>query len=411
VGLPAQDSPWKPSFSAFGTLGEAQSSTDLVEFRANPDQLRGLTRKPSYFLDTRFGLQASMELDPTLFATVQVVSRYRFDGTYRPLFTLATLTWNPLPALKVRGGVFPLDAVPSGEYPDVGYSCLWVRPPVETFLGARNPIVGLDLRATFPAGANSTLEWRGFGGRYLGSVAVDHVGPMSIAGAPDLGTWLKFSRGPWQARVTASLIGNTHSFPQPIPTLQAVLQALAVELHDPQLNQAAADLWTEGRNTWGMEADLTFQQGPVQAEALLAGIRSHAYLIPPDRFGYISLGYRVGQVVPYGVFARNVSERVQPMPLGILPAITAGPLAPVAQGIVASLTNAVDQTAKDQNTYSLGLRWDFSRHADLKFQVDTVRAHNAWGLEYNPSPDPAATWNGHMTVTSVCLDFILGGGR
>lgn len=76
-----------------------------------------------------------------------------------------------------------------------------------------------------------------------------------------------------------------------------------------------------------------------------------------------------------------------------------------------SLANAVDQTAKDQNTYSLGLRWDFAPHADLKFQVDTVRAHNADGLEYNPSPYPATGWDGRMTVTSICLDFILGGGR
>ena len=60
--------------------------------------------KPTADRDTRLGLQLSSRLSETLLATVQVISKLRYDNSYKPGISLACLTWTPTANAQFRAG-------------------------------------------------------------------------------------------------------------------------------------------------------------------------------------------------------------------------------------------------------------------------------------------------------------------
>jgi hypothetical protein len=129
---------------------------------------------------------------------------------------------------------------------------------------------------------------------------------------------------------------------------------------------------------------------------------SNRLLVPNAWSGYASFGYRLGQVVPYGLFSRVVNNR-PPLPdLGALPQVSAfGAL------LASYVQDLVYYSQNNQNTLAGGLRWDFRANAALKFQVDRIHASASSGLWIRLQPG----WDGKATVFSVTLDFVFGGGR
>lgn len=409
--LRSQEPPWNIQFSAFGTVGAAESSTNQVGFRREITEVDGAYRKPSWSVDTRFGAQMSIKLDPTLFATFQAISKYRYDGTYKPDISNASLTWNPMPGLQVRGGVINFHEVPSGEYIDAGYTYLWVRPPVECFgISPITKFAGVDLIGTIPLGGDTSLEPKIYVGRTLEKSQIDHVGPFNLSGGKILGGWLRLLSGAWRIRLGAGVIRTANPLPDPVPAMQGALRTFAGALGDPKLDVAASNLDVVGTTTWGVEADVVWEDGPHQGQALISSGSSSAYLSPGATYGYISYGYRIRQVVPYVLFSRIVSNRIPRMDLNSLGQVT-GPMAPLAQGLAATINAITDSLGEDQHTLATGLRWDFATKADLKFQVERVHANGTAGLFYVPNPQAPFTWNGRMWVYSVTMDFVLGGGR
>ena len=69
----------------------------------------------------------------------------------------------------------------------------------------------------------------------------------------------------------------------------------------------------------------------------------------------------------------------------------------------AAVDEAITFNQFDQDTISLGARYDFAKNAALKMQVDWAHSRD------NPSmfwvePDP--DWDGRATLFSVTLDFV-----
>ncbi|NTV73839.1 MAG: hypothetical protein HGA66_06490 [Holophaga sp.] len=398
-------------FSAFGTLGVARSDTALVGYRRDVTGHKGIFDKPAWDLDTRLGVQASGRLGENLLATFQVVSRQRYDNTFRPDPTWATLSWTPTPGFQLRAGLLSFDNLPMGDLANVGYTYLWVRPPVEVF----GPVPlsrmrGLDAERTFLLDSGAALEVKAFYGSSVDTVTVDHIGEWDLRGGRLFGGAVKFTAGGFRARLGANFFRFPNDIPEPVPSLQGYLRSFADLLHDPGLAASADAFGTRGRNLRSAQLSLAWESGPWQAQGAVSHASSDNFLFQPAWSGFASLGYRVGKVVPYAMFARNVSKRA-PLPyLGALPSLT-GPLGPAARGLVDTLTTITRARGVDQGTLTAGLRWDIAPQADLKFQVDRVRSHNATGLLYNPDPTRPDAWNGRETVVSVTLDFILGGGR
>src|SRR5664279_1240831 len=82
--LSAQEPAGSWRLSGFGTLGLAASSTDRVEYTRDRTQPKGITKDLSPKLDSRLGVQVNLNLRDDLELVGQVVSTYRYDGTYNP---------------------------------------------------------------------------------------------------------------------------------------------------------------------------------------------------------------------------------------------------------------------------------------------------------------------------------------
>jgi hypothetical protein len=372
----------------------------MVGFRRDVTQPGGVFRKPDWSVDSRFGAQMSIKLDPSLFTTFQVISRYRYDGTYHPDLSEACVTWLPAPGLQLRGGLINIHETTTGEYLDAGYTYLWARPPVEAYgLTPITKLTGFDFLYDLHLGGDTTLETELYAGRTVEKAQIDHVGPFDLSGGNAGALSFKLITGPWKFRLVGATLKSGRNLPQPVPTIQDALTTFGTVLAAPELFKAADSLNTQGTTTWALVGSVVFENGPWQAQAYASSGSSSA-----------SLGYRIKDVVPYGMFSRIVSGRVPRLDMHSL--YTApGPLAPVAQFLAATVNSVTDGPGEDQYTLTAGLRWDFAPKADLKFQIENIRAHDATGLFYNPQPQVPFSWNGRMWVYTITMDFILGGAR
>ena len=402
--LRAQEPATNLQFSAFGTLGLAATDTHKVEFRRTLGQPHGAVDYPQGSVDTRFGVQASSRLSDTLLATVQVVSQYRYDNTYRPDLNWASLTWTPTGTFQARAGRIGLEKLPDGDYANVGYTMLWVRPPVEVYAaGTTNYLDGLDLSQTFAIGADSTLAIRAIAGIANEKAPGGANVPLDLTGSRNIGAALKFQSGGFRGRFSYVRQVPNHNFGPPASDEIAQEKALAVTLGEPKLAAAAEAFEIKGKPIQSYQLGGAWERGPVQAQAAVVRTLYDIPSIPDQWSGFASFGYRLGAVVPYGIYSREVSKRNGPVDLGKV-ALIPGPL---TARLTAEINAAMHLQEVDQTSLCAGLRWDFSDRADLKVQVDRVRARNSTALWVVDDP----TWNGHATVMSVTLDFIFGGVR
>jgi hypothetical protein len=399
-----QDSSAGCQFGAFGTFGVAATNTNKVGYPRNGFQPSGATHRLDPETDSRLGVQLRLPLGESLFATLQAMSQYQYDGTYRPAITWATLTWNPVSTFTVRAGRESFELFESGRNENVGYTYLWVRPPVEVFSSSiLSAIDGLDLTQSFNLGAEAMLSLKAWAGRSVGMAPLrTQSQPMNFSGGHDIGGHAGLTLGPWRGRVEMWQIQVPHDFPPPTGSVAQVLDGYSAALHDPGLARSGSLFPLQGAIGRGYSAGLVYEEGPVQAEALFIRSYFDRYLFNSNQSGFLSMGYRLGKVMPYGMFAKSRSAPLKLPYLGILPELTD----PTSRKVVAGITELVNGVNINQYTYSGGLRWDFSDHADFKLQVDRVWSQGP-PLVINLQPG----FSGHLTVVSAVVDFVFGGGR
>jgi hypothetical protein len=411
----AQEPARNIKFSAFGTLGLAATDTHLVEFRRDSSQYDGAIDKPNAKVDSRLGVQVSARLGDTLLATLQVVSKYNYAGNYRPVPTWACLNWNPVAHFTLAAGYLSYELLPNGDRADVGYTYTFVRPPVEVYgMTGITRLRGVDAAQTFTLGSGTTLQLMG----YLGQSVEKTSGGASF-GTWDLSgglTWAASAMvqsGSFRGRAQSTYFKIPNNFGGTVPELQALLTGLGADLGQPGLAAVANSLNVKGTIGRSLQIGGAWEEGPYQVQGTLWHVTSDYVAIPTTNSGFVMFGYRVGDVVPYGLFARSVSHP-NPIPdlgnLGSLPPYY-GPVASLGAIAAAGVAEGITSIDTNQNTFSSGLRWDFADHADLKFQLDLIRAHNSTALMVNFDPAQGAQWNGKATVMSVTLDFVFGGGR
>ena len=102
---------------------------------------------------------------------------------------------------------------------------------------------------------------------------------------------------------------------------------------------------------------------------------------------YVSAGYRVNKFTPYLTYAQN-------SPGSFLP------------GFPPPTAEAITLANRAQSTVSLGVRWDFMRNTDLKFQYDRVTlSDNSNGFLANVPPGVDLSGQSFHLISAV-VDFV-----
>lgn len=381
------------SFSAFGTVGEVHSSEDKADFTNSIFQPNGAgySRSWSPEVDSLIGGQISARITPELSAVLQVIAEQNYDGTYTPHVEWANIKYQLTPDLSVRIGRVELPTFLFSDTRKVGYTYPWVRPPVEVY--SLLPITASDgvdasYRANFSDVTNTTQG---------SDVQSDTPQPHN--------------RGSAIARDSVN-ISNTTEYKS---------LTFRVSYQHARLTIASLDSFLDTFRLFGPQGDAIADKYNSDSKIVVTEVIGASYdpghwfvisewaharfnsFLGDNTAWYASGGYRVGKFTPYVTYAHESAASNSDSGLaltGLPPALTG-----FAGGLNAAL-NSILEAIPDQSTVSLGARWDFAKHVDLKVQFDHTRLGAlSDGTLINIQPGFAL--GSTVNLFSATVDFVL----
>lgn len=380
----------------FGTLGLARSDNDATEYVRDLSQPYGLTTHWSSKIDSLLGLQANLRLGDQTEGVVQLISRYRYDGSYRPEISWAFLRHDFTPDLQMRLGRLGTEFYMLADSRLIGYANLTVRPPPD-FYGPLifNYLDGVDATASMDIG-NDLLRAKLFIGKSPERTPFHGPTTWNLDGSRLLGGHLDYFTGPWQFRLAhaevkfssneAPLNALMNQFIGTDPFLSTLIPINLTALI-PELSMVRK---TSKFDSFGV----VYDKGPLQVQMMLGRIRHESASYEDNRAGFITAAYRIGMFTPYLGYSRAKSKASS---ISTIPATAWGPL--LVQIVSSELTPS---SRMDQHTYTIGTRWDFRQNWALKVQYDSVHGDQRSNILFRGVDNQ---WNGHMKVLSVALDF------
>lgn len=359
----------------FGTLGMTYNETRGAEFIRDINQLDGPANSWSHDVDTRLGVQLGWRFNSKLDAVVQGVSRYNHEGRYDPQLTWAFLRYAPDAGKQFRLGRVALDMYMLADSRDVGYSYLWVRPPVD-YYGVRHitHIDGGDMTLKYPLGQG--LLW----GKLYAGIADEKISGgldgvvFDAQGTRVYGGHLNYQWDAWHLQVGATelqyQLDASGEYMQAIQFLEFIDPAMANVLKDiiAPVNMQITSL------------GLAYDRGRLYVQAMASHLNRPGTEFDIDS-AFVTLGYRMQPVTPYVSVSGSRTAGVKLRDLGL---------------------NVDGESGLTQQTFSLGARYDLSDNIALKTQLDLINVDQSGFLWRDVQPD----WDGKTRVLSVNLDFI-----
>jgi hypothetical protein len=385
-------SPSMFSFSGFGTFGLVHSSDDTADFTASQLQPSGAgyTHSWSPDVDSRLGAQATAQFTPQLSAMLQLISEQNSDNTYTPHVEWANISYQLTSEFSVRVGRIVLPTFLLSDSRKVGYASPWVRPPVEVY--GLSPIFNSD-------GADASYKM--------------HVG--------DLVNTLVGTYGKTSFSVPQGGTFEVKHLWVIADTIEYGALTLHIAYQDASYNDHALDPLFDAFRQFGPQGSALADKYDLDnklAQAITAGAmydpgmwfatgewgrRNLHSAYGESTAWYLSGGYRLASFTPYLTYAavRANSNTSDPgLNASALPLYLAGP----ATGLNAELNEILGEAA-EQNTISVGSRWDVIKNVDLKLQYDHTRlGAGSQGVLINLQPgfQPGGTVN----LLSIAIDFV-----
>lgn len=379
------------TLSGFGTLGLARTDQRGAEYVRDLSQPYGLTRDWTSRVDSLIGVQANFKFSPRTEGVVQLMSRYRYDGSHRPEVSWAFLRHDFTPEFQGRLGRLGTEFYMQGDSRLVGYSNTTVRPPPD-FYGPLifNYFDGFDLSAGMELGGG-LLRGKFFAGRSPETTPFYRDITWDLSGTRLLGGYLDYFLGPWQLRGARTFIKFTD---RELPLNQLgdiALDDLGLGFLKPSnLTTQFPELSSANTLARFDSLGLIYDEGPLRVLSMVGRMRFETEAYEDSRAAFIIGSYRVGQFTPYLGYSATRSNASR---------ITTASLVPGLATLAAQVTRG---THTDRHTLTLGSRWDFQENWALKVQFDAVRGRRDSMFILRGDNQQ---WDGRMNVFSLALDF------
>jgi hypothetical protein len=335
------------SFNGFGTLGVVHTSDNQADFVSNPDQPKGagFTNSWSATPDSKLGVQLNVAVTDRLSAVVQIMSRYQYDGTFRPDLEWGNVKFQATSDLSVRAGRISIPTFMVSDSLNIGFALPFARIPLEVYG---------QLPETHSDGIDGSYRMH-FGG-------VTNTVQVFLGGFN--------SKLPNQgAYDTHDLYGIVDTIEYGPATLHLSYQTLRYDLSfeglvlDKNPQQIATIGASYDPGTWFVSGEL---------------IRA-----PDDAFGlsysgYINAGRHFDSLTPYLGYAKAHMSHAGS--LGLPPFM-------------------------NQDTATLGVRWDFMKNIDFKVQLDHTTRHGGFN-QYLVNQQPGFQQSGTDEIFTLLVDFV-----
>lgn len=361
-------------FSGFGTWGVTHTREREADYRANLSQPNGVGRSGAvmFGLDTKAGLQGTMVINERWTATLQVVADHRGDNSYSPEIEWANIKYAVSDDWYVRVGRVVAQPFTISDYRNVGYAITMVRPPYDLYsltplahmdggeIGAQFHVYGGRLNAQLSSGRKDekikvpiiNAETRLNGHSTIMSLLYDHGfssyrlgvarNKALVGGGPSEIYWESVLK-----------VGSALGYP--------------VETANVKMKGGRTTMWDVG---------YSYDPGEylVQAEAVVT--RSDSSMVQDQNAWYVMTGYRWGKLTPYVAYSAIKSKQGQPKNAAVCQPPSDQSEVCRQYAFEAFFINLFDRRADqhvENNTWTIGTRYDFHPNMAMKLQWDHVR--------------------------------------
>lgn len=393
------------SISGFGTVAATHFSRNDIDFAGGTGVQHGVGRaqQTSFAPDSKAGLQMRFTPINRLDLTVQALAKEnaRHDWTPSLEWANAKYSFNDTAAIRIGRICHPFFMISDSR--QVNYTNVALRPSIEVYnqvaLTSSDVVEGLF---KFDIGQGQ-LNLQG---------GVGKINADAIPSAPTLRDHdtIKVRKlayvngnyeiGPWNFRVGYSegdLNYDALSARKSVfDTLSNFGRSTGANIRNQWEIQDAKSSFT------GLGA--VYDDGKFVATGEYVMLRSGKSFNDSDAWNLLG-GYRVGKFTPYVSYgAAKTKNRIQVS--GVAAAMTPYVGAANAAALQAGIQSLADASVHDQNTASIGVRWDFYKNLALKAQYDriTVKDPSTRGFLINPSSSYPTRAGGD--VVAVSLDFV-----
>ncbi|RTZ16222.1 hypothetical protein EJ063_09200 [Vibrio aquaticus] len=296
------------------------------------------------------------------------------------LTEFAFVRYSPNASWDFRVGRIGVNTYAAANSRHIDYAHLWVRPPQELYGSiVFNALDGIG--ATYYSN-NPNFNWKAsleFGqNQERGETPLN-----SEAYSTDLEEVLSLSfevdNHPWKWQLSYAYIGSlTVNHGDQIKAIQNGLSALATNpaistffpLISAEALSAQEAFTIDEEQIDYLQAAIIYFDGQWTMQAELFNIDAEKGSIPQGYGGYALLGHTFDSLTPYAIYGHFKSD-TSPFKLTQDWSVAGSDAALLQQGV----ESGINSVRIDQETYSIGVRWDFSPSMAIKAQFDHVNIH------------------------------------
>lgn len=388
-------------FSGFATIGVASNSNDELIFRRDVTQKDGsLNGKPDWKSDSLLGLQWQTQWSYQLETTAQFVIKDRVENDLGSSLEWGFLRYRPLESLDLRIGRMGSDIFMLSDYRQVGYALPWVRPPHDTYgLFSFHHFDGVDILKRIDLG-DSNLNLKAFYGRlnqkYPLERYADSVYRLAFEGG---GGSINWERNEWKVRYSYADVNVDNNNVTPLSEALAAVAPIW-----PEAGDLSQSLETRAKSLRFHQLGFIYDNNTWWTQAELTRLISEADVISGTRHFYISAGRRIDTFTLYAIrgYIHSRSDvRSINSPVGY-----PEPINQQLQTLASVTENTFNGGRSDQESVTLGVRWDFASKKDLKFQIEHFEIDKYGSALWLKAHQNAAPQDETANVVSLSLDVL-----
>ena len=398
-------------FSGFASIGAGKLDTKDVRYIDFTDEW-------SMNSDSVLGVQAQVELSDRWSFITQVVANgvdFTEDDPYTPKLEWLVLGYQISPDMQMRIGRIRAPQYRYSTTLEVGYTYQWVRPSQNAyplFFSPFKHVDGIDFSQNFSLD-DVDLGYQVFAGvtegKYEGTTAESEY----TFGGNMYAAWSDF-----RVRVSGQHLKASIEYPG-FNGLASLYEYVAATYTTAGSEAEAAFLAVpdsfdvEGQDVNYLSLGLTWTLGDWTLETEVLNFRSEDRNYSNDADGYyFSASYQWGKISPYimiGEYHNRLSDDIKNkvMATALFSEVNGSDAVPEVGSVDAlrALTiTTFDFFNVDQETITLGVRYDFHPKADFKFEVEYFNFLNdSYGNFY---PDDTFASGDDAVLTSFVIDVV-----
>lgn len=392
--------------SGFGSLAVVTADSDELGYRRDYSVTSEVfDGQWSFEQHSNIGVQLEWHISSKWDLTTQLLYRGQRDVDLDTLTNLAFLRYSPDSNWRFRAGRLPFDLFLMTEYRDIGFAHSFAKVPSEIYgIIPHRSIDGVDAEFSTNVGIN-TLSLKVFYGE-----SVEQVSAANIEGSRDfklddvVGLAIDLKSFDWELGLNYTRMRFDNQVVQPLiegNMLLSQIPFLSPAWPDAVDDALRLNLDNERGHFTSFGGQYYFPDFTLQGE--IAQIKSTSETINDLYSGYLAVIYNLGS----HQFTASISHAATDRDESLLEDVNVSILAlnPDALALYVGAEFLHDFYDINQNTLSLGWRWNFDETTALKVQWDRSRIYGSGSSLWQPQVEARSGPRATGTVNALFAEL------